>query len=423
MPKTALLVFAIVLIVVVTACIDSTEAATSSAQPAATKAVPTAALNLTPTPQPTAVYTPTPIAPGTSSYQLSQVDLTVSQKRFNNAEFSVDAFVFADFDRDGFVDAFVASESGTEDGKRVNMFKGIGPGQWRNATAEFIAGEIPSLVSPRKAICADFNNDGYPDIYVADQGFDYDPYPGAKNVLLLSTRNGKLVYEKAHQENLETVGFHHGAAAADIDNDGDIDIFVADDYRKHKYFLINDGLGYFTRNEHFVPEELQRADVFTIELIDIDGDGFIDLFIWGDEGRTQPRLINRIYWGNGTGDFRIADNTLLPDIKQYGMTVDFDAEDINKDGRRDLILTRTGSPPAYYEGFYIQILTQSKAREFTDETGERINAQSIGGDWIRWIRLVDADRDGDVDILTDLYYDASRQYVWLNNGEGSFSLK
>lgn len=378
---------------------------------------PTNTITFTPIPSPTATMFPTPtlIAPGVSSYDLSNVNVRVYYENFNTG-IGIAAIAYADFDRDGFLDIFAASATGTRDGQPVNIFSSNEIGQWRDMTEEFILGEIPTSIHPRKAIVADFNNDGYPDIYLADHGYDQEPWPGAINVLLLSDGNGHLLYTQVAQDR---VGFHHGASAADIDNDGDVDIFVAEDHRWRKYFLVNNNEGDFTRRTDLLPTEISWVSFYTAELIDVDGDENIDLIVGGHESwDSLSRLGNRIYWGDGTGDFSNAEHLLIPSVESYGIAVDFDAEDVDGNGLKDLIITRTGSPPTWYQGYYIQILFQTTAREFVDVSNDNISSgDKSNGDWIRWVRLVDIDSDGDIDILVD---DVGKTSGWINDGDGNF---
>ena len=76
--------------------------------------------------------------------------------------------------------------------------------------------QINGCIHPRKAIVADFNGDGRPDIFVACHGYDATPFPGEANKVVLSQPNGTYVTSNASAD----VGFHHGAAAADLNGDG-----------------------------------------------------------------------------------------------------------------------------------------------------------------------------------------------------------
>jgi hypothetical protein len=398
------------------------ETATLPAIQASSTAPPS--VTFTPPPSPTATQRPsatpiptsTPIGAGTSSYELGKVGFNVPRMWFNKSLW-LGAIAYADFNKDGLMDIFAAPVTGREQGAPVNLFLQIEPAVWRDFTSEFIVGDVPQPVHPRKAIVADFNGDGNPDVYIADHGYDKPPYPGSTNVLLLSDENGHLIASRIHQE---LKGFHHGASAADVDNDGDVDIFVCDTTRNPKYFLINDGTGRFTQNTSLVPSEIRWETVYSAELIDIDADGFVDLVTGGHEYEGPS---TRIYWGDGTGQFTDQHRILLPKLMKFGVVLDFDSEDIDADGKKDLVITRTGSPPTFYSGYYIQVLIQVEHREFSDESMERIIVDPMTwdgrtGEWIDWIRLVDINDDGMVDILVD---DASRKLEWFNEGNGYFS--
>lgn len=114
------------------------------------------------------------------------------------------------------------------------------------------------------------------------------------------------------------------------------------------------------------------------------------------------------------GGVRAEDRT--PAVEGQGIVVDIDAEDLDGDGLREIVLDRTTSDP-FYLGFYIQVLTGLGGREFADETDRRI----VGGAdpehrWFDWLRLIDVNDDGHLDIFADDYDDHG--VTWLNDGSG-----
>jgi hypothetical protein len=188
--------------------------------------------------------------------------------------------------------------------------------------------------------------------------------------------------------------------------------------------LINDGTGAFTRDDQALPPCLEIFWVGTSELIDLDGDSHLDLIVTGNETGGTPSLV---FWGDGTGVFTDEPQTTLPAVAAHGIINDIDAADLDRDGLRDLVMNRTTSPPRHYEGYYLQVVMQVAPRQFRDETAERIpdGSSSSGGpwgergaDWIRWIRLLDTNHDGPIDILID---DAAWGLRWLNDGTGVFT--
>ena len=74
----------------------------------------------------------------------------------------------------------------------IGVFLGDGRGGFRDGSSLFV-GPIPRTQHGRQIVIADFNGDRRNDIFVADHGYDAEPFPGRANTLVLSTADGKLV--------------------------------------------------------------------------------------------------------------------------------------------------------------------------------------------------------------------------------------
>ena len=239
-------------------------------------------------------------------------------------------------------------------------------------------------------------------MFIAGHGYDQEPFPGESPVLLLSSDGGLKPAEGLDN----WVGFFHGAASADIDYDGDLDVVMTD--FGPPILLKNNGTGEFTQVFDSTPQ--RRA--FTTELVDVDLDGYIDLLLAGHEDENPTE----IYWGNPSGTYRVARRTVLPPVPGQDTVVDVDAEDLDGDGVRDIVVTRTGGGDNFYQGYYVQLIRGLGNREFVDATENVEDAQS-SDPWIDWIRLQDFDGDGYRDIVVD---DAAVGVIWLNDGSGRF---
>ena len=159
-----------------------------------------------------------------------------------------------------------------------------------------------------------------------------------------------------------------------------------------------------------------NSNMFTAEFIDVDGDSYPDLLVSGHEHQGQP---SAIYWGDESGTYEGSRKTILPEVLGQGVVVDIDAEDLDGDGDRDIVLNRAGDDPLYI-GYYIQVIMNRGSRRFIDETAERIRSGARAtSDWLVWVRLEDVDNDGDKDIWID---DTNHLgLTWINDGSGRFT--
>lgn len=319
------------------------------------------------------------------------------------------AIAYIDADGDGDIDVFIGTGASLIEGEVDSVLAlNDGSGKFTASTAEFPDG-MPPATHARKTLVSDFNGDGLKDMLILDHGFDAEPFPGNQMKLIIQNSLGSFTWSK-----LPEIGFFHGGAAGDIDNDGDIDIFAGG---FDPFFYINDGSASFTKVDTTFDK------VFTAELIDVDKDGFIDLLVGAHEREGDE---TSIYWGNATGKYTSASRTVLPALAPMGVILDFDVEDTDGDGDRDLIINRTrdgddGGGLGFYIGRTIQLLQNNGNRDFTDITATNIdNPGSATDEWFPWLRVEDIDGDGDMDIRPD---DASRFFEYINDGTGKFRKK
>jgi predicted extracellular nuclease len=351
----------------------------------------------------------------TSSYALRKSTLWINRQVPPGWPFAHAAY--ADFNKDGRID-FVRTFSDNTVRRPVQFMRNDGGGSFTDQTATVVSNAQPGVITTRKILIGDYNADSWPDAFIINHGLDIPSAPGEFPQVFLSNGNGTLRYVP----DLEPfVAFNHGGASADIDGNGTLDVLLISPTQP--YILLNDGLGRFTRNWNRLPAEIAGNIYNTGELIDVDQDGFVDILIGGGELQSSGEptaATTAIYWGNRTGYYRASNKTILPSVATWGIVLDYAAEDIDGDGRRDLVLNRTGSQDVYV-GRYFQILRQTAPRVFVDETGARISMDTTQ-EWVDYIRVQDLDGDDDLDIfLDDKDFVTKGAYAWINNGAGVFA--
>jgi FG-GAP-like repeat len=302
----------------------------------------------------------------------------------------------------------------------IGVFLGDGRGGFRDGSSLF-TGPIPRTQHGRQIVIADFNGDRRNDIFVADHGYDAEPFPGYPNTLALSTPEGRLVDASGNMP--AESGFSHSAAAADVDRDGDVDIYVGNLYggdQTPAEILLNSGTGHFTRGVGLLPplfEEFNRNRYARALFVDANGDGTQDLVL-GAENNT---LSSAVLLNDGTGHFRSVPNALPP--KAFGprsITIALGALDFNRDGRVDLI---AGFQREDFSGRRLQVLVGNGDGTFRDETAARLPVQSEGTAWPYAIRVADLNGDGRADFGVALGQGgAERPALYVDDGTEVFRM-
>jgi enediyne biosynthesis protein E4 len=209
------------------------------------------------------------------------------------------AVATGDFDNDGFSDIFVAGV------KRNILYRNLGNGRFADVTAHAGASGTDAKLGAMWAVSAgwlDYDNDGWLDLFVSnyvvwdatteprcgtpERQFYCHPkaYPGLPGQLFHNNHDGTFTDVSQASGIGRQIGKGMGVAFADVDGDGLIDIFVANDSVRNFLFR-NQGDGTFQEIGLEAGVAL-RDDGFAIagmggDLRDLDNDGKPDLVVSG----------------------------------------------------------------------------------------------------------------------------------------------
>ncbi len=182
--------------------------------------------------------------------------------------------VWSDIDNDGDVDLYVVNGRYPV-GEPNKLFVNNGNGTFTESAA---AAGISDANWGLGASFGDVDNDGDFDLFVSN-------YIGGNNLYL---NDGKGAFTKASgQIAVGEEGWGKGPTFGDIDNDGDLDLYEGDCKLANQMY-INDGKGNFTNVADAQPQ-LKCATVRTkgTAFADVDNDGDLDLYVinWGAENK------------------------------------------------------------------------------------------------------------------------------------------
>ena len=127
-------------------------------------------------------------------------------------------------------------------------------------------------------------------------------------------------------------GTYSGLAVADLNGDGNLDLFVSGNFTDAVF--LNDGSGGFA-----LETTLAGSYGEAVALGDFNGDGTIDAVVAGRDGANQ------VFFGDGSGGFSDSGQTLLIGGATYGHAHDVQLADIDGDGDLDIVLARLNDLP------------------------------------------------------------------------------
>jgi len=290
--------------------------------------------------------------------------------------------LWADFDNDGDLDII------TKDPESI----------WLNDGGIFrkISGFTDNTVSTEGIGIADFNKDGFLDIYLAnyEKNYVYEQDQFFLGNAELEYVDSAIESGLIPEDSINRAG--RGVNCGDYDNDGDQDIFVSN-YRLMENFLWeNDGSGSFSNSARELNVSGVEIDGWwghTIgsEWCDLDNDGDLDLISCN---LAHPRYIDfsnktMLLYNSGYPEFKFTDKRADAGIRFEETHSEPASGDLDNDGYADLYINDV------YEGRRSFLYMNNRDGTFRDIT--YLSGTRHFNGW--GVAFADFDNDGDLDIL------------------------
>jgi enediyne biosynthesis protein E4 len=278
---------------------------------------------------------------------------------------------FFDYDRDGYLDlyvgGYVAFAPGAQrycnlggvtsscppsayQGSPNILYHNNGDGTFTNVTKK--AGIYQPNGKNLSVGAADYDNDGWPDLFVANDGL---------SAYLYHNQHNGTFKEEGSMSGMAFTGQGTAMAAmcislGDYNNDGWLDLYISDFQGSSDHLWKNDGKGFFDEvSDHAGISVPTRAVLsFGGGFFDYDNDGWLDLFIanghvYPEVEQVTPEIhykqINTLFHNDGHGKFidvtkTSGDGFSAPYVGRGAAFADFD-----NDGFLDVVVANNGDPP------------------------------------------------------------------------------
>lgn len=181
------------------------------------------------------------------------------------------------------------------------------------------------------------------------------------------------------------------SALVDVDGDGDLDIVTVNGRTNAKVWL-NDGSGYFTDSGQLLGTDMNHG----VALGDLDSDDDLDIFLVHNQSR------DRVFLNDGTGTFTDTGQRLGTAMDGNGCFVWL--ADVDNDSDLDAVV---------HQHLYNNVIWYNDGNAYFADSSWNFGGQDSGP-----MGLGDFDDDGDEDIF--LTYGNNPCGVWLNDGSGTF---
>jgi hypothetical protein len=324
---------------------------------------------------------------------------------------------FFDYDRDGKLDLYVGGYANFTSTSQRNckigfgvmtsclpavyggtpavLYHNNGDGTFTNVT------KAAKMYQPKglnlSVAAVDYDNDGWPDLFVANDGLEAYLYHNNGNRTFSEVALSSGMALTANGTRMAAMCMSLG----DYDNDGQLDLYISDFQFSSDHLWHNDGQGFFEEATEAagIREPTKNVLSFGGGFFDYDNDGWLDLFIanghvYEEVEKTTPdvhyKQINSLFHNEANGRFRDAVKTAGP-----GFTIPYAGRgaafaDFDNDGNLDVVVGNNNDPPLLLHnsgarGHHFAVFKLVGVRSNRDAMGARIAIKAGGVTQIREI--------------------------------------
>ena len=308
-----------------------------------------------------------------------------------------------DYNNDGHLDFLILRGAWLDKyGKLPNsLIRNNGDGTFTDVTIE--AG-IYSLFPTQTAIWADFNLDGWVDMFVANES---TPNSTHKNELFINQKDGTFKNEIA-ESGLDIAAYFKGVAVGDINNDRYPDIYLSNFFGHNLLFLNDSKDGGISFSQPTIVTGTENPIFsFSTWMFDYNNDGRDDIFVSGYSHMDAPPATlmmdyarekkndNRPFLFKNLGRGRFAEVSVRMGLNEPVTTMGCNFGDLDNDGFLDFYLA--SGNPNFYSIVPNKMYLNKRGKSFEDVTyssgfGHIQKGHAVG--------FGDLDMDGDQDIYT-----------------------
>ncbi len=274
-----------------------------------------------------------------------------------------------DFDDDGHVDVLILGW-----GVSTRLFRHLPHFRFQDVTEDM---GLQRPLDGNMGVWGDVDGDGDLDLFITDEHH--------ANHLFINV-DGRYFHDRAAEYGVDSRAVSQGAAFADVDGDGDLDLYVCNWFTADTFYE-NRGGRYFRPVSLPLFHLQQAVNSNSVVFGDVDNDGDLDFLVADRDGHSRLYL-NHTASGDTSWQFKEAPRPfqVVNPYPAYGGIM----ADLNNDGWQDVFFSNIGA-----NQFYLNRQGRFLERVFEEQLPGTVQNQNYS----TGVAVADVDGDGDLDVF------------------------